>query len=81
MEIKILGVGCPKCRSLEKAVVNCLAEMDIAADVAKVDDIDEIMKYGIMMTPGLVINGEVVLSGRVPATKELRVLLDKYVKP
>ena len=49
MEIKVLGVGCPKCIALEKAVINCLAELDIAADVRKVEDINEMMEYGILL--------------------------------
>jgi len=77
MEIKVLGAGCPKCRALEKAVINCLAELDIAADVNKVEDINEMMKYGILRTPALVINGVVTVSGRVPSGKELKELLTK----
>ncbi|UCG28512.1 MAG: TM0996/MTH895 family glutaredoxin-like protein [Bacteroidales bacterium] len=78
MEIKVLGVGCPRCRALERAVFNCLAELNIAADVTKVEDINKIMEYGILRTPALVINGKVVLSGRVPSGKELKDLLTKY---
>lgn len=77
MEIKVLGVGCPKCRALEKAVINCLAELDIPADVSKIEDIDEMMKYGILRTPALVINGKVTVSGKVPSGKELKELLIK----
>jgi small redox-active disulfide protein 2 len=75
MEIKVLGVGCPKCKALEKAVINSLAELDIAADVSKVEDITKMMEYGIMHTPALVVNGKVVLSGRVPNDKELKDIL------
>ena len=75
MEIKVLGMGCPKCRALEKAVINSLADLDIAADVNKVEDINEILEYSIIRTPALVINGNVVLSGRVPSGKELKELL------
>lgn len=77
MEIKVLGVGCPKCRALEKAVINNLAELDIAAEVSKVEDINEMMEYGILRTPALVINGKVALSGRVPSGKEMKELLTK----
>jgi len=77
MEIKVLGVGCPKCKALEKNVLNCLAELNIAADVSKVEDIDEMMKYGILRTPALVINGKVTVSGKVPSGKELKELLIK----
>jgi small redox-active disulfide protein 2 len=77
MEIKVLGVGCPRCQALERAVINSLAELDIAADVTKVTDINDIMSYGILHTPGLVINNKVVLSGRVPSTNEVKELILK----
>jgi len=51
MEIKILGTGCANCKALEKSTMNALAELDIAADVEKVEDIQKIMSYGIMRTP------------------------------
>ena len=75
MEIKVLGIGCPKCRELEKTVINCLAELDIAADLTKVEDINEMMEYGILRTPALVINGTVAVSGRVPSGNEIKELL------
>ena len=75
MEIKVLGTGCPKCKTLEKEVINSLAELDIAADVSKVEDIVKIMEYGIMHTPALVIDEKVVLSGRIPSRDELKSLL------
>ena len=74
MEIKVLGTGCPKCKTLEKEVINSLAELDIAADVSKVEDIVKIMEYGIMHTPALVIDEKVVLSGRIPSKDELKSL-------
>jgi small redox-active disulfide protein 2 len=77
MEIKVLGTGCANCKALEKAVINALAEMDYLANVEKVEDITKIMSYGIMSTPGLVIDGKVVLSGRVPAIKELKEIIEK----
>ncbi len=75
MEIKVLGTGCSRCRALEKTVVNSLAELDITADVSKVEDIMEIMEYGILRTPALVINGKVVLSGYVPDANEIKKLI------
>jgi small redox-active disulfide protein 2 len=75
MEIKILGTGCPKCKQLEKAVRDSVTELAIEANVSKVEDIMKIMAYGIMHTPGLVINEKVVLSGRLPSSNELRLLL------
>ena len=75
MEIKVLGTGCPRCKALEREVINSLAELDIAASVSKVEDIVKIMEYGILHTPGLVINGKLVLSGRVPSRNELNNLI------
>jgi len=75
MEIKVLGPGCPRCKSLEKKVINSLAEMDVAASVEKVEDIMKIMEYGVMSTPGLVINGKVVYSGGIPSTNEIKKLI------
>ena len=77
MDIKILGPGCPRCQALEKAVINSLAELDITADVSKVDDIMKIMGYGVMHTPALVINEKVVMSGRVPSAAEIKEILIK----
>ena len=76
MKIKILGTGCPRCKALEEAVMNSLAELDIAASVSKEEDIVKIMEYGVMHTPGLVINEKVVLSGRVPSRSELIQLIN-----
>ena len=75
MEIKILGTGCPKCKTLEKITRDVVNEMDIAADISKEEDIVKIMNYGIMHTPGLVINGKVILSGRVPSAKEIKEII------
>ena len=72
MEIKILGPGCPKCGEVEKRVKKALAELGISADVEKVTDIKKIMGYGILMTPGLVIDGKVKSSGRIPRPEEIK---------
>jgi len=77
MEIKVLGSGCPRCKALEKATRDVLAEMDIEATIEKEEDIMRIMEYGIMHTPALVINGKVVLSGRVPSSSEIKEIINK----
>lgn len=77
MEIKVLGTGCAKCKSLEKKVIESVASLNIDAKVSKVEDIYQIMKYGVMHTPALVINEKVVLSGRLPKEQELIELLTK----
>jgi small redox-active disulfide protein 2 len=77
MEIKILGTGCSKCKSLEKLTRDTVKELGISAEISKEEDIMKIMSYGIMNTPGLVINGKVVLSGRLPSSSDLRELIAK----
>jgi len=77
MEIKILGGGCPKCKALEKATINALAELDIAANVSKIEDIMQIMNYGVVSTPALVIDEKVVIKGRIPSKEEIKKLLIK----
>lgn len=75
MVIKVLGTGCAKCNSLEKATNAAIKELGIQATVIKEEDIMNIMAYGVMRTPGLVINEKVVLSGRLPSTNELKEIL------
>jgi small redox-active disulfide protein 2 len=75
MKIEVLGTGCGKCKSLEQAVREVVAQNGINADVVKVDDIMEIMKYNILTTPALVVDGNVVVKGRVPSQSELKELL------
>jgi len=72
MEIRILGPGCPRCQEVEKRTIDVLAEMNIAADVQKVTDLQKIMEYKIMATPGLVINGKVKCSGKIPAKSQIK---------
>ncbi|GAP69457.1 small redox-active disulfide protein 2 [Bacteroidales bacterium 6E] len=75
MDIKILGTGCPKCKQLEKLTREVVEQNHIDATVSKVDDIMEIMKYGIMATPALVVDNKVVLKGRLPSANEIKNLL------
>ncbi len=77
MEIIVLGTGCPKCKALEKTTKEIVAELKIEANIAKEEDIMKIMNYGVMSTPGLVINDKVVFSGRVPSTADLKELITK----
>lgn len=72
MEIKVLGSGCSKCKTLEKMTREVVEEEGIDAVVTKVEDIMEIMSYGVMMTPALVVDGKVVVKGRIPSAKEIK---------
>ncbi|MGD9493054.1 MAG: thioredoxin family protein [Bacteroidales bacterium] len=77
MEIKILGTGCANCKNLETAARKAVEELGIEATVVKEEDIMKIMGYGIMRTPGLVIDEKVVLSGRVPSVIEIKSLIEQ----
>lgn len=77
MEIKILGTGCARCKTLEKLTRDAVAETGITAEIEKVEDIVKIMAYGVMNTPALVINQKVVLSGRIPSMAEIKEILAK----
>jgi len=70
--IKILGTGCPKCKTLEHSVRNVVAEHQIDDEITKVEDIMDIMNYGVMRSPGLVVDEKVVVSGRVPSSTEIK---------
>ena len=75
MNILVLGTGCAKCKSLEKITRDVVDELDLDAEITKVEDIVEIMSFGVMTTPALVIDGKVVVKGRVPDKNELKQLL------
>lgn len=77
MEIKVLGAGCAKCKSLEKVTREAVEELNIEATIEKVEDIQKIMEYGVMFTPALVVDGDVVVKGSVPRLKELKTILKK----
>jgi small redox-active disulfide protein 2 len=71
VEIKVLGSGCPNCKRLEKLARQAVAELGVEATVTKVTDFDQIMAYDILSTPALVIDEQVVVSGRVPRRAEI----------
>jgi small redox-active disulfide protein 2 len=71
MEIKVLGTGCAKCKLLYGETEKAVAASGIAVDLSKVERIDDIMKFGVMMTPALVVDGEVKVAGRIPKSAEI----------
>jgi small redox-active disulfide protein 2 len=77
MDIKVLGTGCAKCKTLEKATQEAVAKLGVNATITKVEDIVEIMNFNVMTTPALVIDGEVVVKGKVPSVDEIVKLLTK----
>jgi small redox-active disulfide protein 2 len=78
MNIKVLGPGCPKCKTLEKLTREVVEDNGFDATISKVSDITEIMRYGVMATPALVVNEKVEIKGRVPSYDEIKEVLSKY---
>lgn len=76
MEIKILGPGCKNCEKLEESVREAVKELGLNPTIEKVQDIQAIMGYGVMKTPGLVIDEQVKVRGRVPSKDEIKKLLE-----
>jgi small redox-active disulfide protein 2 len=75
MKIKILGTGCPKCMKLEEMVKTAVNKLGLDVEVTQVHDIDKILSYDVMMTPALVVDGVVKLSGKLPSESVLEKLL------
>lgn len=76
MKIEILGMGCPKCNKTAENAEQAVKELGISAEVVKIEKIDEIMKYGVMMTPALAIDGEVKCAGKIATVDEIK----KWIK-
>lgn len=72
MELKVLGTGCPRCRKVYANAKQAIADLGIDVKLEKVEDIDEIISFGVLMTPAVVINGRVRASGRIPSTAEIK---------
>ena len=78
MEIKVLGTGCAKCKTLETLTIEAVSQSGIDATVTKVEDFIEIMKLGVMTTPAVVVDGNVLVKGRVPSVAEISQMLINY---
>lgn len=74
--VQVLGTGCKKCAALKANAEAALKELGIAAEVEKIEDINQIVKFGVMSTPVLVINGQVKIVGKVPSPDEIKSLLE-----
>ena len=75
--IKVLGPGCPKCKTTYNNVLEAVKQMGIEADVTKIEDIEEMMKYNVLTTPVLMIDGVAKVKGRIADVKEIKELLSK----
>ena len=81
MNIKIFGPGCPNCQKLEANTKQALEELKLEAKVEKISEIQDIMSYGIMSTPALVVDDAVLVAGMVPDVKQIKEALENHNKP
>ena len=75
MKIEILGTGCPKCKATEKVVRKVVEELGKDIEVVKVEDLQEIVDRGVMMTPAIVVDGEVKIIGHIPSIDEVKKII------
>lgn len=71
MKIEILGTGCPKCKKLNELAEEVVNKLGVSAEIIKVTDINKIIDYGVMVTPALVIDGDVMVAGKIPSKQEI----------
>jgi small redox-active disulfide protein 2 len=76
VKVQVLGTGCPKCNALAERVEHVVGEMGLDCEVVKVTDINEIMSFGVMMTPALAVDGQVKSAGKLPSEEEIRGYLE-----
>ncbi|MGB9600256.1 MAG: thioredoxin family protein [Myxococcota bacterium] len=79
MKIQILGTGCPKCKRLEELARQVADNLGIQYEIEKIDKVNDILRMGVMMTPGLAIDGKVLMSGRLPSLTELTSMITTYL--
>ena len=75
MKVQILGTGCPKCKKLTENAQTAVEQLGLDCDVEKVTDVNEIMKFGVMMTPALAVDGQVKVVGKVASSDEIKKML------
>ncbi|MDD5258875.1 MAG: thioredoxin family protein [bacterium] len=72
MKLEVLGTGCPKCKKLTELTQEAATELGLSFEIVKVDQINDIMNYGVMITPALAIDGRVVVAGKIPSKEEIK---------
>jgi len=77
MKIEVLGPGCPKCHNTEANVKKALSELNKEAEVVSITDINIMIDKGIMQTPGLIINGNIVMQGKIPTVEQIKQFIQK----
>ena len=75
MKLQVLGTGCSRCKTLTARVAEAIAALGVEATIEKVENIEEIVKFGVMSTPALALDGKVLFSGRVPTSREIGELI------
>jgi len=80
MKIEILGTGCPKCKKLNQLAEEAINELGVSAEIIKVTDINKMIDYGVMVTPALVIDGEVKVAGKIPNKQEVTQWIEEKTK-
>ncbi|TFG91322.1 MAG: thioredoxin family protein [Candidatus Atribacteria bacterium] len=80
MKIEILGTGCPKCKKLNQLAEEAINELGVSAEIIKVTDINKMIDYGVMVTPALVIDGEVKVAGKIPGKQEITKWIEEKTK-
>ena len=80
MKIEILGTGCPKCKKLNELVEKVINKLGVSAEIIKITDINKIIDYGIMVTPALVIDGDVKVVGKIPSKHEVTKWIEEKTK-
>ena len=75
MKIQVLGTGCPKCKKTAEAAQAAIDELGLDAEIEKVTDLNEIMKFGVMLTPALAVDGNVKVVGKVPTVEDIKGML------
>jgi len=80
MKIEILGTGCPKCKKLNELTEEVINELSVPAEIIKVTDINKIINYGVMVTPALVIDGDVMVAGKIPSKEEIAKWIEEKTK-
>ena len=75
MKIIVAGPGCPRCQATEKSVIDACAALNLAADIDHVYDVKEFAKLGVRITPAVIVDGKIVVSGKIPSVAELKQIL------
>lgn len=80
MKIQVVGPGCPRCQATEKNVFEACAQLNLSADISHIYDVKEFPKLGVMLTPAVIVDGKIVVSGKLPSVDELKKILSNLRK-